>query len=110
MAFIILSVSVFAPLPKGVCCSFPPFGALFSVCVWIHSRSLGWICTIVEELCVALREEFRYSLVGQSVGWWLCVPVLMCVSHGVYPLWAARLSARPCMPSWGVVGHCRMNL
>ena len=27
-----------------------------------------WICTIVEELCVALREEFRYSLVGRSVG------------------------------------------
>lgn len=28
---------------------------------------------MVEELCVALREEFRYSLVGRSVGWWLCV-------------------------------------
>lgn len=27
-----------------------------------------WICTMVEELCVALREEFRYSLVGRSVG------------------------------------------
>lgn len=44
---------------------------------------------MVEELCVALREEFRYSLVGRSVGWWLCVWGHS-VSHGVYPLWAAR--------------------
>ena len=55
----------------------------------------------------------RWS-VGRSVG----RLVVVCgvwgghsVSHGVYPLWAARLSARPCMlRSWGVVGHCRMNL
>lgn len=45
---------------------------------------------MVEELCVALREEL---FVGRSVGWWLCVWGHS-VSHGVYPLWAARLSAR----------------
>lgn len=46
---------------------------------------------MVEELCVALREEFRYSLVGRSVGRLVVVCVWgHSVSHGVYPLWAAR--------------------
>ena len=49
---------------------------------------------MVEELCVALREEFRYSLVGRSAGGCVCVWGHS-VSHGVYPLWAARLRARP---------------
>ena len=55
--------------------------------------------------CIALHWEKSSVIswsVGRPAGWRLCVPVPMCVSHGVYPLWAARLSARPCMlRSWG---------
>ena len=84
---------------------FLPLALCFSLYACGSILDRWWICTIVEELCVALREEFRYSLVGRSVG----RLVVVCgvwgghsVSHGVYPLWAARLSARPCMlRSWG---------
>ena len=57
---------------------------------------------MVEELCVALREEFRYSLVGRSAGGCVCVGSQReswCVS-----------SLGSSMRSWGVVGHCRINL
>lgn len=78
---------------------FLPLALCFSLLACGSILDRWWICTIVEELCVALREEFRYSLVGRSVGrpagGCVCVWGGHSVSHGVYPLWAARLSARP---------------
>lgn len=38
--------------------------------------------------------------VGRSAGGCVCVWGHS-VSHGVYPLWAARFSSRPCMRSFG---------
>ena len=45
----------------------------------------------------------KSSVIRWSVGRLVVVCVWgHSVSHGVYPLWAARLSARPCMlRSWG---------
>lgn len=54
---------------------FLPLALSFSLLAGGSILDRWWICTIVEELCVALREEFRYSSVGRSVGWWLCVCV-----------------------------------
>ena len=47
---------------------FLPMALCFSLYACGSILDRWWICTIVEELCVALREEFRYSLVGRSVG------------------------------------------
>ena len=81
---------------------FLPLALSFSLLAGGSILDRWWICTIVEELCVALREEFRYSSVGRSVGRLVVVCVWgHSVSHGVYPLWAARLSSRPCMRSFG---------
>lgn len=79
MACIILCVCICAA-SVGCLLSF------FSICVCGGSiLDRWWICTIeVEELCVALREEFRYSLVGRSVGRLVVVCVWgHSVSHGV---------------------------
>lgn len=81
-----------------VCLYLRRFGRVFVVlflhlCVrWMHPRSLVDLHNGRGVVCCIARRVIRWS-VGRSVGWWLCVWGHS-VSHGVYPLWAARLSAR----------------
>ena len=90
-----------------VCLYLRRFGRVFVVlflhlCVrWMHPRSLVDLHNGRGVLCVALREEL---FVGRSVG----RLVVVCVGSQRESWCVSSLGSS--MRSWGVVGHCRINL
>ena len=89
---------------------FLPLALCFSLLACGSILDRWWICTIVEELCVALREEFRYSSVGRPAGGCVCVGWSQRESWCVSSLGGSIEFAPVYAEFWGVVGHCRMNL